>query len=36
MARKLPAVDAVLVGVGWTAAMIGEELTAAGLRSVAI
>ena len=36
MAKKLPAVDVVLVGFGWTGAMIGEELTAAGLRTVAL
>ena len=36
MAKKLPAVDAVLIGFGWTGAMVAEELTAAGLRTVAI
>jgi gluconate 2-dehydrogenase alpha chain len=36
MAKRLPPVDVVLVGFGWTGAMIGEELTAAGLRTVAL
>ena len=36
MAKRLPPVDAVLVGFGWTGAMVGEELTAAGLRTVAL
>lgn len=36
MAKKLPAVDVALVGFGWTAAMVAEELTAAGLDVVAL
>lgn len=36
MARKLPSVDAVLVGFGWTAAILAQELTDAGLQVVAL
>lgn len=36
MARKLPSVDAVLVGFGWTGAILGQELTDAGLNVVAL
>jgi gluconate 2-dehydrogenase alpha chain len=36
MAKKLPAVDVALVGFGWTAAMVAEELTAAGLDVLAL
>jgi gluconate 2-dehydrogenase alpha chain len=36
MAKKLPSVDVVLVGFGWTAAMLGQEFTDAGLNVVAI
>ncbi|HET7848202.1 MAG TPA: GMC family oxidoreductase [Pseudolabrys sp.] len=36
MARKLPAVDVVLVGFGWTAAILGQELADAGLKVLAI
>ncbi len=36
MARKLPGVDAVIVGLGWTGAILAERLTAAGLKVVAI
>ena len=36
MARKLPPVDVVLVGFGWTAAILGQELTEAGLNVLAI
>lgn len=36
MARRLPAVDAVVVGVGWTGAIIGKELAAAGLKVAAL
>ena len=36
MARKLPTVDVVLVGFGWTAAILGQELTDAGLNVLAI
>jgi gluconate 2-dehydrogenase alpha chain len=35
MARKLPSVDVALVGFGWTAAILGQELTDAGLNVVA-
>ena len=36
MAKKLPAVDALLVGFGWTGAIIGQELTDAGLNVLAL
>ena len=36
MARKLPAVDAVIVGLGWTGSILAEALTRAGLRVVAV
>jgi gluconate 2-dehydrogenase alpha chain len=36
MATKLPKVDAVLVGFGWTGAIMGMELTAAGLNVLAL
>jgi len=36
MARKLPPVDVVLVGFGWTAAILGQELTDAGLQVLAL
>lgn len=36
MAQKLPKVDAVLVGFGWTASILGQELTEAGLKVVAL
>jgi gluconate 2-dehydrogenase alpha chain len=36
MAVKLPPVDVVLVGFGWTAAMLGQELTDSGLKVLAI
>jgi gluconate 2-dehydrogenase alpha chain len=36
MTRKLPSVDVVLVGFGWTGAIMGQELTEAGLNVVAI
>ncbi len=35
MAEKLPSVDVVLVGFGWTGAIMGLELTNAGLNVVA-
>ena len=34
--RKLPAVDAVMVGFGWTAAIMGLTLTDAGLKVLAL
>jgi len=34
--EKKPSVDAVLVGFGWTGAIMGTELTAAGLKVVAL
>ncbi|KAF1046008.1 GMC family oxidoreductase [Xylophilus sp.] len=34
--QKKPAVDAVLVGFGWTGAIMGMELTAAGLQVLAL
>lgn len=36
MAQKLPPVDVVLVGFGWTAAMLAQEFTDSGLKVVAI
>jgi len=36
MAKVLPAVDVVLVGFGWTGAMLGQELTDAGLQVLAL
>lgn len=36
MARKLPAVDVVLVGFGWTGAIMAQELTDAGLQVLAL
>ena len=33
---KKPQVDAVLVGFGWTGAIMGMELTGAGLKVVAL
>jgi gluconate 2-dehydrogenase alpha chain len=36
MAEKLPPVDVVLVGFGWTGAMLGQELTDAGLQVLAL
>ena len=35
-ARKMPAVDAVTIGVGWTGSLMAEGLTAAGLRVVGL
>src|ERR1700684_3161636 len=36
MARQLPAVDVVLVGFGWTAAILAQELTDSGLQVLAL
>ncbi|MEO6966236.1 MAG: GMC family oxidoreductase [Acidobacteriaceae bacterium] len=36
MVEKLPSVDVVLVGFGWTAAMLAQEFTDSGLKVVAI
>ena len=36
MARKLPAKDVVIVGLGWTGSILAHELTEAGLDVVAI
>ena len=36
MAKKLPSVDAVLIGFGWTGAIMGQELTDAGLSVLAL
>ncbi len=36
MAKRLPSVDVVLVGFGWTASILAKELTDTGLRVVAI
>ena len=36
MARKLPAIDVVIVGLGWTGAIMAKELAASGLRVVAV
>src|SRR6185312_2862999 len=35
-ARKLPSVDVVLVGFGWTGAILGQEFTDAGLKVLAL
>ena len=32
MARKLPATDVVIIGLGWTGSILGYELADAGLR----
>jgi len=36
MARKLPATDVVIVGLGWTGSILAHELAAGGLNVVAI
>ncbi len=36
MARRLPSVDVVLVGFGWTASILAKELTDSGLQVVAL
>ena len=36
MARKLPAKDVVIIGLGWTGSILGYELAKAGLDVVAI
>ena len=36
MARKLPATDVVIIGLGWTGSIMASELTDAGLNVVAI
>ncbi|HET7359805.1 MAG TPA: GMC family oxidoreductase [Rhodanobacteraceae bacterium] len=36
MAKRLPAVDVVLVGFGWTASIIAQELTEAGVQVLAL
>jgi gluconate 2-dehydrogenase alpha chain len=36
MARKLPSVDALMVGFGWTGAIMAQELTDAGLEVLAL
>ena len=36
MATKLPSVDALFVGFGWTAAIVGQELAEAGLNVLAL
>ena len=36
MARKLPATDVVIVGLGWTGSILAHELAATGLNVVAI
>src|SRR5947209_15821907 len=36
MARKLPSVDVLLIGFGWTGAIVGHELTGAGLQVLAL
>ena len=35
MARKLPSVDVLLIGFGWTGAIVGHELASAGLQVLA-
>ena len=36
MAKKLPSVDVLLVGFGWTGAILGQELTDTGLQVLAL
>jgi gluconate 2-dehydrogenase alpha chain len=36
VARKLPSVDVLLIGFGWTGAIVGQELTGAGLQVLAL
>ena len=36
MARRMPPVDVVLVGFGWTASIIAQELTDAGVQVLAL
>ena len=36
MAKKLPEVEVVLVGFGWTASIIAQELTDAGMQVLAL
>jgi gluconate 2-dehydrogenase alpha chain len=36
MARKLPSVDVVMIGFGWTGALVSQELTDAGLQVLAL
>src|SRR5665213_1448516 len=36
MARKLPSIEVVIIGLGWTGSIMAEELTAAGMKVVAI
>jgi gluconate 2-dehydrogenase alpha chain len=36
MARKLPSVDALVIGFGWTGAIMAQELTDAGLNVLAL
>ena len=36
MATRMPKVDVVLVGFGWTASILGQELTDAGLQVLAL
>ena len=36
MTRRMPDVDVVIVGFGWTGAIMAEKLTAAGLGVLAV
>ncbi len=36
MARKLPATDVVIIGLGWTGSILAHELADAGLDVIAI
>jgi gluconate 2-dehydrogenase alpha chain len=36
MSQKLPAVDALMIGFGWTGAIVCQELTDAGLQVLAL
>ena len=36
MAKKLPEVDVLIVGLGWTGGILAKELTAAGVKVVAL
>ena len=36
MAKKLPEVDVLLVGLGWTGGILAKELSAAGVKVLAL
>jgi len=35
MSRRLPATDVAIIGLGWTGAIMAEQLTKAGLNVIA-